>query len=179
LGTDPHERDAFGLDPQVFVTPHSNLARSYVRKALDFLGLPLNVNPSTFINGGGTIPEMVTFGGLLARNYVYNRQSVGGFTFQSSRLGGRAAGGGGAVLDFIVWQPARAVGVDVDSFFHSLGGTFSGGAKVESDINQTVKLLSHGSVQAFYRINLVQRGCALEFGNDAAVRDEFSRMERA
>ncbi len=178
LSTDAHEPDQFGLDPQVFKTP-SGLARYYIKLGLDFLKLPLNVSPSLSIFGGGTIPEIITFGGLLDRGYIYNQQVAPGFTFQSSRQGGRAAGGGGAVLDFILWKGDRVIGVNVDSIFHALGGSFAGGAKVEKDINQEVKLLSKGSVTSFFRINLVARGMQLEYGTDAGVREEFRRMENA
>ncbi len=171
--------DEFGLDPGIFGR-YPRKSRQYCALALEFLKMPKDVTPSSLVFGGGTIPEMVMFGGLLARGYVYNGGPPKGFAFQRDVLGGRAIAGGGAVEDIVVYRAGRVIAVPVQSVFHGVDNPFGGGlSKIYSDREQQVRVLSRGRVDAVVPVNEPERGSVLENGPDAAVDHEFTRIELA
>ena len=171
--------DEFGLDVGIFGR-YPRRSREYCAIALRYLKMPLNVTPSSLVFGGGTIPEMVMFGGLLKRGYIYNSYGPKGFAFQRDVLGGRAISGGGAVEDIVVYRAGRAIAVPVQSVFHGVDNPFGGGlSKVYSDREQQVHVLSRGRINAVVPVNEPERGSVLENGPDSAVDFEFTRVEMA
>lgn len=143
----------------------------YLREAYEYFKLDPRVPPTH--QEWGTIPEMVVMGGLIERNFEYGQHFGRGFDFQSELLGGRNLPGG-AVVDVVVYHNARVVGVRVQSVFHGLRSPFGGGgAKVEEDINQRIRLETRGSLDGVVDVNANQE---LELGPDPLVDREFERI---
>lgn len=169
------DTDEFGLSREVFgeLPP---LARNYIARTYRSLGLAMDVAPVN--HSFGTMPEAVFYGGLLARGY----QPFGGgpyaFEFQSELLGGRKTPGG-SVSDFLVYQGTRRLAVYVQSFFHALGGSFAGGAKIEQDRLLFERVEARTAVDAVLLVNEPQRGFPLERGPDVAILADFDRVLRS
>ncbi len=175
------DTDEFGLDTKVFGA-YCTAIRKYIAKAYEFFHLDKRVAPThqlvtASVNGSGTIPEMVTVGGLLERGFTYGGHGTRSFAYQSQALGGRIPGG--AVVDVLVIINARHIGVRVQSIFHAPTSPFSGLAKVEEDERQRLRLLATVQIDAVVDVNRDIDGYPLEQGPDPMVEREFDRiMER-
>lgn len=169
-----------GLGPWADDLPPKS--REYIRRAYDFFRLdPLlppsqQVMPAGDSGKGGTVPEMVVLGGLLARRYSFGGGSARSFANQDWVLGGRRIPGG-AVVDTVVFLAGEVVAVRVESVFHAPNGVFAGGAKVEQDRNQRIRLESRGGYQRIVDVNRYSDGFPLENGPDALVDRDFDRIE--
>ena len=167
------ETDEYGLKWTLYRN-YPKRSRYYVSIALAYLRKPRDKSPITL--GIGTIPELVVFGGLLRRDYTFNGLTQGSFYFQSEQLGGREVPGG-AVVDFLVWIGGEKVGVRVQGKYHALDNPFYvGREKVEEDELQRTKLLARAGFTRLVDVNEAPR-YALEKGPDAAVEQEFRRIE--
>ena len=170
--------DEFGLSYELYrYTPH--LSRQYVARALEHLGLSKRISPTQ--QGTGTIPELVVYGGLLARGF--HDYTVGGggghgigprgFVFQHPALGGRSRHGG-SVIDVKVFFMGERIAVRVQGKFHALDGPRpDGGAKVTSDQLQVQRLGAESDIDRVVDVNV---NFELEHGPDMLVLGEFERI---
>lgn len=173
--------DQYGLSVEVFGELPS-LARKYIARAFDELGLDKRITPTRQMlpsgdrGAAGTIPEMIFFGGLLEHGYGF-RVIGKGFEFQSELLGGRIPGG--SVADFLIFNGPRQTAVFVQSFFHSYASPFAGGSKVEEDRLLFLRLQSLHGITAVVTVNDPDWGFPLEHGSAPMIRREIERAIHA
>lgn len=164
--------DEWGLLLSVFgeLPPRS---RQYIALAYDYMHLDKHVAPTH--QGAGTMPEMVFFGGLLARGFTYRQGESNTFEFQTDLLGGRRIPGG-TVADFTVFHDGGIVAVYVQSVFHAAGFVWAGRATVEQERNLYLQVAAQRGVRAVVEVNQVWQGFPLENGPDDLVDNDFRRV---
>jgi hypothetical protein len=172
----PRDTDEYGLG--TWAAEIGPTARGYLARAYSYLKLDKAITPTAQSSpiaevnaGAGTVPELVFFGGLLARNFTSNGYGSRTFQFQSYQLGGRKVPGG-AVVDFVLYLGGRVIGVRVDSVFHGLSDPFGRGAsEVEEAASQRRRLLASSGLDTVVDVNKSDYGYPMEPGGPDGLVD--------